>query len=180
MFNNNILSEKELELMNNKKIDLNDLQFHKLDNNNSIAFVNSRFIQKKNLFIGITNEDVHELKVDHLDHNLSFGSEDSMRVTCDMRKKEDIKVLVTVGERECLELSNSSDDGCLFILFLETQGFIQFLLYDGKLDQKICCALVIDEKSRNLMRSIAFSIIERNFKGFYQKISEPLKTEDFR
>lgn len=103
-----------------------------------------------------------------------------MRVTCDMRKKEDIKVLVTVGERECLELSNSSDDGCLFILFLETQGFIQFLLYDGKLDQKICCALVIDEKSRNLMRSIAFSIIERNFKGFYQKISEPLKTEDFR
>lgn len=177
LFNN--IKKKEIELLD-KTIDLNDLQIHNLDDSNSTVLINKKVFKEENLFIGISNEDVHELKVHHLNQNLSFGNEGLLRVICDIRKKDDIKLLVTVGERECLELSNSSDDESLLIILLETKDFLQFLLYDGKLDQKVCRTLVIDEKSKDSLRCIAFSIIERNFKGFYKKISEPCKTEVFK
>ncbi|RUT39406.1 hypothetical protein EJP82_26265 [Paenibacillus anaericanus] len=172
------LTEKEQRLLS-KMRENEDIQLVASDSLGSIACLDCTIIDPVNLFVAYSDSNKKICKGVYANEHFSLGNEETdkdprpLRVITDLRKPESIKYYVNCHGEDYLFSNDCKDEATQLMIFMESPGFCQISLYNGFLThEKISHIFSASAKMRSHIRTLAYSILSRDFENFSNSLDQ--------
>lgn len=168
------LHENELKLYSSDKVNKNNVQTHTIGEDKALVSIGQKILKPATVMIGFCDEKNTILKARYGDDIFQLGDPalKSIRVTVDLTKPEKTKLHVTCGDQYTV-LSKKQTETKYLILFIEHPSFIQLIVFDSQLDQKVS-RLISSSGGQGIeeLRTLAYSMLNQKFPQFINKIRD--------